>query len=110
MWQKLEHLPYFTVPNIFSSIHGDGVNTLLLNFIIFESSILVSESDNISTMTLEEEMSAMKLSEIYISESGNDEAGDGTQKLPFKTVLQAMRCSGKEPFPNFYIESNKDGE
>ncbi|CAL1291647.1 unnamed protein product [Larinioides sclopetarius] len=61
-------------------------------------------------MTLEEEMSAVKLSEIYISESGSDEAGDGTQKFPFKTVLKAMRYSGKEPFPNFYVESNKDGE
>ncbi|GBO36664.1 hypothetical protein AVEN_37055-1, partial [Araneus ventricosus] len=29
MWQKLKHLPYFTVPNIFSSIHGDGVNTVI---------------------------------------------------------------------------------
>lgn len=40
---------------------------------------------------------------IYTSESrGSDESGEGTYKVPFKTVLQAMRRHGKEPFPVIY--------
>ncbi|GFS87780.1 asparagine--tRNA ligase, cytoplasmic [Nephila pilipes] len=61
-------------------------------------------------MTLEDEMSSIKLSEIYISEKGCDESGDGTEILPFKSVLQAMRFASKEPFPNFFVESDKEGE
>ncbi|XP_042894943.1 asparagine--tRNA ligase, cytoplasmic isoform X4 [Parasteatoda tepidariorum] len=61
-------------------------------------------------MTLEDDMQGASLREIYIAESGNDDSGDGSEKLPFKTLLQAMRFAGKEPFPSFYAESNKDGE
>ncbi|KAG8191410.1 hypothetical protein JTE90_010585 [Oedothorax gibbosus] len=61
-------------------------------------------------MALEEDMNSIKLGEVYISEKGSDESGDGTAKMPFKSVLQAMRFSVKEPFPNFYMESNKEGE
>lgn len=28
------------------------------------------------------------LGEVYISEKGSDESGDGTSNMPFKTVLQ----------------------
>lgn len=50
------------------------------------------------------------LGEIYTSEKkGNDETGKGTATEPFKTVLQAMRFAGKEPFPTIYMDA-KDKE
>lgn len=52
----------------------------------------------------------MCLKELYISEKeGSDESGDGTEAKPFKTVLKAMKHSGKEPFPTFYVDG-KDGK
>ena len=48
---------------------------------------------------------------IYTSEKhGSDEHGNGTEEKPFKSILQAMRHAGKEPFPNIYQDSQKDGE
>lgn len=47
----------------------------------------------------------MCLGELYTSDKrGNDETGDGSKENPFKTVLQAMRKAGKEPFPTFYSD------
>jgi len=44
--------------------------------------------------------------EIYTSDkTGSDETGDGTEGNPFKTVLQAMRHAGKEPFPLIYMDA-----
>lgn len=49
--------------------------------------------------------------EIYTSEkNGNDEQGDGTEKKPFKTILQAMRAAGKEPFPTIYVDSKEENK
>lgn len=46
---------------------------------------------------------------IYTSEkTGNDETGQGTESAPFKTVLQAMRHAGKEPFPTIYMDAKGD--
>lgn len=47
-----------------------------------------------------------------MSESkGNDESGDGSKSAPFKTVLQAMRKAGKEPFPPIFVDAKaKDGD
>lgn len=43
---------------------------------------------------------------IYTSEKhGNDDTGAGTTVAPFKTVLQAMRFAGKEPFPTIYVDA-----
>lgn len=43
---------------------------------------------------------------IYTSEkNGNDEAGDGSAKAPFKTILRAMKHAGKEPFPTIYVDA-----
>lgn len=49
--------------------------------------------------------------ELYTSEKyGNDESGDGTESKPLKTILQAMRHAGKEPFPVIYVDSKTEGE
>lgn len=46
---------------------------------------------------------------MYTSEKlGNDESGDGTEGKPFKTILQAMRAHGAEPFPTIYVDSTED--
>jgi len=46
--------------------------------------------------------------ELYSSEKhGNDETGDGSSEKPFKTVLQAMRHAGKEPFPTIYVDGKR---
>lgn len=49
------------------------------------------------------------LGEIYTSDKrGSDESGDGTDKNPFKTILQAMRHAGKEPFPTIYVDAKDE--
>lgn len=49
------------------------------------------------------------LGEIYTSDkSGSDENGDGSESKPFKTILQAMRHAGKEPFPTIYVDSKDE--
>uniref|UniRef100_A0A8C5LS88 Asparagine--tRNA ligase, cytoplasmic n=1 Tax=Leptobrachium leishanense TaxID=445787 RepID=A0A8C5LS88_9ANUR len=49
--------------------------------------------------------------EMYISDrEGSDETGDGTKEKPFKTPLKAMLTVGKEPFPTFYVDSQKENE
>lgn len=52
----------------------------------------------------------MASSAIYISEKGNDEDGDGSEAKPFKSVLQAMRSAGKEPFPVMYVDGKDDSD
>ncbi|XP_077319081.1 asparagine--tRNA ligase, cytoplasmic [Lithobates pipiens] len=53
----------------------------------------------------------LQLEEMYVSEKeGNDASGDGTKEKPFKTVLKAMLTVGKEPFPVFYVDSQKENE
>ena len=48
---------------------------------------------------------------IYTSESrGSDESGEGTFKVPYKTILQAMKRYGKEPFPIMYQDAKPDSE
>ncbi|CAH1252787.1 NARS [Branchiostoma lanceolatum] len=53
----------------------------------------------------------MTIGELYTSEKeGNDDSGDGTQGKPFKTVLQAIRHAGKEPFPAILVDGKKEGQ
>ncbi|XP_071845953.1 asparagine--tRNA ligase, cytoplasmic-like [Apostichopus japonicus] len=47
---------------------------------------------------------------IYISESGSDGTGDGSEAKPLHTLLQAMKLAGGEPFPKFMVDSKKEGE
>ena len=49
--------------------------------------------------------------ELYTSEkTGDDASGDGSSEKPFKTVLQAMKTAGKEPFPQIYVDAKEDGK
>uniref|UniRef100_V5GVI4 Asparagine--tRNA ligase, cytoplasmic n=1 Tax=Anoplophora glabripennis TaxID=217634 RepID=V5GVI4_ANOGL len=55
-------------------------------------------------------MSGENKQPIYTSESqGNDETGDGSEGKPFKTILQAMRKAGSEPFPVIYVDGKEEG-
>ncbi|CAH0402647.1 unnamed protein product [Chilo suppressalis] len=57
------------------------------------------------------DMEKLSISEIYTSEkNGNDQTGDGTAEKPFKTILQAMRHAGKEPFPAIYVDAKEEGK
>lgn len=50
----------------------------------------------------------LKIGEVYTSDKrGDDNAGNGTENKPFKTILQAMRHLGKEPFPVIYTDGNE---
>ena len=54
---------------------------------------------------------AVNEAEIYTSElRGSDESGEGTYKVPYKTILQAMRRHGKEPFPTIYQDPKPDSD
>ncbi|XP_064620876.1 asparagine--tRNA ligase, cytoplasmic-like [Lineus longissimus] len=56
-----------------------------------------------------EKLETMSLTERYTSEKeGCDTSGDGTEAKPFKTIIQAMRHVGKEPFPNIYVDAKPD--
>lgn len=47
---------------------------------------------------------------MYTSDkSGSDASGDGSEAKPFKTILQAMRHVGKEPFPVIYVDGKTEG-
>ncbi|XP_033097028.1 asparagine--tRNA ligase, cytoplasmic-like [Anneissia japonica] len=47
---------------------------------------------------------------MYVSDKkGSDDAGDGSEQKPFKTLLKAMKASG-EPFPRFLVDSTKEGQ
>ncbi|KAJ0172966.1 hypothetical protein K1T71_011142 [Dendrolimus kikuchii] len=53
----------------------------------------------------------LSIREIYTSDKrGNDETGDGSESNPFKTILQAMRHAGKEPFPTIYVDAKEEGK
>jgi hypothetical protein len=49
--------------------------------------------------------------ELYTSDkNGSDESGDGSEAKPFRTILQAMRHAGKEPFPVIYVDAKEEGQ
>ncbi|XP_019873153.1 asparagine--tRNA ligase, cytoplasmic [Aethina tumida] len=55
-------------------------------------------------------MSGDNKAPIYTSDKhGNDETGDGSEGKPFKTILQAMRKAGQEPFPVIYVDGKEEG-
>ncbi|XP_045503475.1 asparagine--tRNA ligase, cytoplasmic [Colias croceus] len=57
------------------------------------------------------DLEKLSLEAIYTSEKrGNDETGDGSEESPYKTILQAMRHAGKEPFPTIYVDSKDEGK
>lgn len=67
--------------------------------------------DKLEAVKVEEDVEATSQGGIYTSETrGSDESGDGTAKVPYKTILQAMRRHGKEPFPTLYQDAKKDSD
>lgn len=64
-------------------------------------------TEGTSKLTLDDK----KMDVLYISEKdGNDETGDGSESKPVKTLLQAMRLAGVEPFPKFMVDAKAEGE
>jgi len=48
---------------------------------------------------------------LYTSENkGSDDAGEGTYRVPFKTVMKAMKHAKSEPFPPIYVDVKLDSE
>ena len=45
---------------------------------------------------------------LYISEKGDDAAGDGSQDKPIKTLIEAMRRAKTEPFPPFMTDNTDE--
>ena len=65
------------------------------------------------TKEIEKKMAEASVSgdAIYTSEArGSDEVGEGTFKVPYKTIMQAMKRYGKEPFPVLYQDAKPDSE
>ncbi|KAH0539589.1 asparagine--tRNA ligase, cytoplasmic [Cotesia glomerata] len=59
----------------------------------------------------EQDLAQLSIGSIYTSEkNGSDETGDGSEAKPFKTILQAMRHAGKEPFPTIYQDSKDESQ
>lgn len=57
------------------------------------------------------DLEKMSIEEIFTSHKyGSDETGDGSESKPFKTILQAMRHAGKEPFPVIYVDAKEEGQ
>ena len=49
--------------------------------------------------------------ELFTSaKRGSDETGDGTRSKPFKTLLNAFKHVGKEPFPPVYVDGKEQGQ
>ena len=65
-----------------------------------------------SSEQVESAMQKLSVSDaIYTSESrGSDEGGEGSYKVPYKTILQAMKRYGKEPFPVIYQDSKPESD
>ncbi|XP_002735562.1 asparagine--tRNA ligase, cytoplasmic-like [Saccoglossus kowalevskii] len=62
---------------------------------------------------VDEKMADLSLGDdtvLYISEKEGSDSGDGTQDKPFKTVLQAMKSYGKEPFPKMYVDGKEENQ
>ena len=72
-------------------------------------------TDKVASMTIEGdqgEKTPQKSDGLYTSESrGSDESGDGTPKVPYKTILMAMRRGYiEEPYPTIYQDPKPDSE
>jgi len=67
-------------------------------------------SEKMAAVSLEAE-AGTEAAAIYTSDlRGSDENGEGTSKVPYKTILQAMRRHGKEPFPVIYQDAKAESE
>lgn len=59
---------------------------------------------------VDEGIAGVSLGEVFTSEkNGSDEAGDGTETNPLKTILAAMKRFGKdESFPVIYVDAKAE--
>ena len=74
--------------------------TLILFFVFLEKMSAAEVAEGVEAMSVKEA--------LYTSESrGSDEAGEGTYKVPYKTIMQAMKRYGKEPFPVIYQDPTR---
>merc|ERR1719378_1708273 len=68
-------------------------------------------SDPVAEVTEKIKDVAVAENAVYTSDSsGSDEGGEGTYKVPFKTVMKAMKHAGKEPFPTIYVDVKPESE
>ena len=48
---------------------------------------------------------------LYTSDTrGSDESGEGTYRVPFKSVMKAMKHANAEPFPPIFVDSKPESE
>jgi asparaginyl-tRNA synthetase len=73
---------------------------------------VVSMAETGEQKDIVEKMESVKIEDgVYSSDvRGSDESGEGTYKVPFKTVMKAMKHVGKEPFPVIYVDPKPDSE
>jgi len=58
-----------------------------------------------------EELAVGEKAGLYTSEArGSDESGEGSYRVPFKTVMRAMKHAGAEPFPDIFVDPKADSE
>ncbi|XP_075226479.1 asparagine--tRNA ligase isoform X2 [Lycorma delicatula] len=97
-----------TAENLIRSTNPSSIDSR--NIVVTTESTSASLSSS-SGLTREGSMPESGDGELYTSEKfGSDELGNGTEVKPFKTVLQAMRHAGKEPFPIFYVDSKEENK
>ncbi|KFD58743.1 hypothetical protein M513_00436 [Trichuris suis] len=66
-------------------------------------------TDTRDCLTKNQDDCLRELKALHISEGrGSDAHGNGTTEKPFKTLLRAMMCFRKEPFPEFLVEAGAD--
>lgn len=72
---------------------------------------MTSETPADEVSSAMEELSVGEKEGIYTSESrGSDESGEGTYRVPFKTVMKGMKHAGAEPFPPIYVDVKPESE
>lgn len=68
-------------------------------------------TEKVAEMSVKEAEPVVSAEAIYTSDArGSDDNGEGTYKVPYKTILQAMRRHGKDPFPKIYQDAKADSE
>ena len=76
-----------------------------------EEKDLSQKLDSAMAISKENSPDSVAEKELYTSElRGSDESGEGAYKVPYKTIAQAMRVYGKEPFPTIYQDPKPESD